>query len=834
MTHYQRILLGSSLWVLPVYDVIADELPTVVVQGETEEHSLSNDSTSQSGKSVLSEEVLKAMPKGNGNMNEALRIVPEVELNDSSMTSTQAGEIKPGEVSILGGRAYQNNFIVDGSPNNSILDPASDSNGIGSVAGHSQEMFLNLDLIESIDVYSSNVPAKYGRFGGGVIDAKTKRAKFDFTGRISGRYTSDAMTQFHVPEETDFELSNSASQAQPKFDKQNYNLFINTPINEDTAFYINYDRTSSNIPVLHLGETVNEKRELDNILAKVTHYFNDDHVVDASFTYAPYTETRYLTTTANSQYDIEGGGYKFNLDFEDRFDVGVFKTTASYNQSYNRRFAPDDYYRWAPTDTFPWGRVYSDGVYSKEGGYGDLDSQQNRTYLKSDFEGKEYSIGNWLSQFNAGAELDYVSAYKKRPNDTHNYVVGNDASGLPEAGLSNLRCNGTDACVEGEQYAVGDINYGAGQANADIMNVGTYLEDILEYERLMLRLGLRYDYNDFMENHDVAYRTFGKFDLFGGKKVFLTGGMNRYYANTFLTYKLRQAGLDYQQYTRGATAGYDAYGQKVITPDAWSLGTGTNEDITRYSELNTPYTDEKSLGVEINVLGGVFVAERVFRNSYDQFVRTTSPVADDGHQYEEMTNDGWSKYDSWKLEWRREWTRHLLQLSFFIGEGEKNFLDNYDDEVDDGVNTAEIYYNGETIPISQMGKIKDPNPGTVKLYYSYLPQENLQLGVYAFYKDGYTRFEQTGAEHVEFVQDDGTDRLSSFDIMNEYDYIDYEPYFQMDLSATYRFKISETFLSLTMDVTNVFDNYQKQFNKSSGSYDYVLGRQIWLGAAYDW
>ncbi len=40
------------------------------------------------------------MPKGNGNMNEALRIVPEVELNDSSMTSTQAGEIKPGEVSI--------------------------------------------------------------------------------------------------------------------------------------------------------------------------------------------------------------------------------------------------------------------------------------------------------------------------------------------------------------------------------------------------------------------------------------------------------------------------------------------------------------------------------------------------------------------------------------------------------------------------------------------------------------------------------------------------------------------------------------------------------------
>ncbi len=116
-------------------------------------------------------------------------------------------------------------------------------------------------------------------------------------------------------------------------------------------------------------------------------------------------------------------------------------------------------------------------------------SQQSRTYLKSDFEGKEYSIGNWLSQLNAGAELDYVSAYKKRPNDTHNYVVGEDASGLPEAGLSNLRCNGVDACVEGEQYAVGDITYGAGQANADIMNVGTYLEDILEYERLMLVWG---------------------------------------------------------------------------------------------------------------------------------------------------------------------------------------------------------------------------------------------------------------------------------------------------------------------------------------------------------
>ena len=87
-------------------------------------------------------------------------------------------DLRPESISISGGRFYENNFVLDGLSNSNRLDPASDSSSssVSDIGGHEQSLFINADLIGELKVYDSNVPAAYGGFTGGVVDATTRRA----------------------------------------------------------------------------------------------------------------------------------------------------------------------------------------------------------------------------------------------------------------------------------------------------------------------------------------------------------------------------------------------------------------------------------------------------------------------------------------------------------------------------------------------------------------------------------------------------------------------------------------------------------------------------------
>ncbi|CAN8140753.1 TonB-dependent receptor plug domain-containing protein [uncultured Thiomicrorhabdus sp.] len=816
------LTLSCLLLMVPKFAYAEAQLSTVVVNAEPEAEIKAD--SSEAGKTTLSKEILQTLPKSNGDMNEALMILPEVEVIDAANTSNQAGELKPGKVSILGGAYYQNNFIVDGSPNNSILDPGSTTSNVGQLEGHPQEMYLNLNLIESINVYSSNVSAQFGQFSSGVVEAKTKRAEGEFRAHFGVRYTADSLTKFHVEDQTDFELSRSAADDQPKFEKLNYNLFVNVSVNDSNAFYINYNRATSDIPVLHLDRTENEQRTLDNLLTKWTHFFNDDHILDITFSTAPYSENRLRQNVEDSEYTVNGGGSKLNLELESHFALGSMDSSFSINQSVNSREAPQNYYYWAHTDTFPWGRVY-DGNYSRQGGYGDLESEQNRMYLKSDFAFKRMKSGETEHAVKLGAELNRVAATKTRTQDANRYTVSH-RDGEAEAGIANLNCGSADACVEGEQYAANKTVYLAGTREAEIVNTGFYLEDSMQWQRLMLRLGARYDYNDFMENHDIAYRSLGKFDLFGNKDIFLTAGLNRYYANTFLSHKLRQSGKNYQEYTRGLLGGYDENGQKIVTPDQWSLGDDYHTDITEYSKLKTPYSDERSIGLEAKLLGGILSMEQVFRDGHDQFTSETSAVADDGHTYTTLTNNGWSKHQSFRIKWQKSWAKHSILASFFKGKGSKNYVEGYDDEADDIDNSA-IIYQGQLYSMSDFGTIEDNSPATLKLFYGYQASKGLNIGLFATYTGKYQNFESNSFV-LDSVQD--SDDANAVRKIQVYRYVDYDPLFKLDLSLSYKYRWLGQTMTFTVDAKNLLDQVQKV---DDGTNNYTLGRQFWLGASID-
>jgi hypothetical protein len=151
------------------------------------------------GRSVIPRTVIPHLMRGNGNINELLEVLPDVQVDRRHSNSLSGGEILPPEVSISGGKSFQNNFTIDGISNNSLLDPvARNPNSLTDVPGHSQELFLDSALVEEITVYDSNVPARFGNFTGGVVDARTRSPMPRFGGKLTYRTTRDGWTRFHL------------------------------------------------------------------------------------------------------------------------------------------------------------------------------------------------------------------------------------------------------------------------------------------------------------------------------------------------------------------------------------------------------------------------------------------------------------------------------------------------------------------------------------------------------------------------------------------------------------------------------------------------------------
>ena len=92
-----------------------------------------------------------------------------------------------GQVTISGGFAYDNVFMLDGVDINDNL------------FGSANDVFIE-DAIEETQVLTNGVSAEFGRFGGGVINAITKRGGNEF----SGSFRTD-LTNPSWRDETPFE-----------------------------------------------------------------------------------------------------------------------------------------------------------------------------------------------------------------------------------------------------------------------------------------------------------------------------------------------------------------------------------------------------------------------------------------------------------------------------------------------------------------------------------------------------------------------------------------------------------------------------------------------------
>jgi hypothetical protein len=178
-----------------------------------------------------------------------------------------------------------------------------------------------------------------------------------------------------------------------------------------------------------------------------------------------------------------------------------------------------------------------------------------------------------------------------------------------------------------------------------------YLSDRIEWQRLALDAGLRYDRETFLGNNNLSPRTRLDWDMFGSGDTLLSAGWSRYYGAGVLETALKEERSRLRR--------------QVLDKNGKPVADGSKEYYVEYKGLRMPYDDEWAVSLRQRMAGMEGVLSYVRRNGRDQWATTGNDK--DGYRY---TNDGLSTTDGVSLSlrtlepWRLGETRWNMQASW--------------------------------------------------------------------------------------------------------------------------------------------------------------------------
>lgn len=632
------------------------------------------------GSYTLDKDMLRAYRFGNGNLNDILGVLPGVQYSEESYAADQVSNIKPGEVSIAGAAGHQSGYFIDGVNNNSRLSSdhsMTDSNLMQDIVGHSQETFINLNLLDHVEVYDSNIPAEYGQFSGGLVKAKTRNAGKTTEWGLNYRYTSDSFITFNKFYSPDYDKDELNT---PTFDKQDINAYFTTPIGSSAGFLSQIQLLRSKETKLQLGDLKPQEQTNYNILLKYHQDISPKHYLAVSAFYAPYTGKYFDTYAINSGYEIKGGGYSAIAEW--RYEPGWanIETLFAWRSSENSKSAPDYRFNWRNITGKSWGD-YNGSFSSLEGGFGDIEKTQQTVTVKQNYHLPEFRFFAAQNTLKFGGEIQWQQSVFERLNQTtiYNGAVVN----------ANINCNAYLLdCVETQFYRpvseieaelgrplnLADYNdmqlysdniLQAGQyfqtrqvapkskADVSLNTLALYMENQSDWSYVRLTVGVRYDYNDFFKQHNFAPRIRLAYDIFNNNNTVLVAGANRYYEADLLSYKLNGAIEPfYQEYRRTSQ-------NLVLNWEAALLNRGYR---TEYNNTKTPFSDEINFAVRQQLLGGTLEAKWLKRKNKDSIDRTKGFNAL-GEAIMYATNNGSSEYERYSLSWMARFNRQHVEMN---------------------------------------------------------------------------------------------------------------------------------------------------------------------------
>jgi len=624
---------------------------------------------SQAGKATIEGKELRSLPSHTGTITEAIKGFSNVQFSNEDISSLTGGEIRPPRVSIAGAKPYENNFLIDGMSVSNTLNPSGLDQNTDSpnwnnlvVHGADQTIFYDSGLVDSVTVYTSNVPVKYGNFLGGLVAAELVEPRTDrWHGVVKGRHTR---SQWFDLRGVDDESETSEDQA--RFSVYDLFMSVDGPVSVNAALLFAVSRRWSEIPLRFAedDDTFSDKsqwRYNDNYFAKVLMTPSSDLKLTLDATYAPYAEKRWKSDWEDSGWTIENKAYRLGSMLEWSSSAGVLTARTAFSQN---GFSRD-------SDANVWKSDTSAPETIQEGGIGDARTASREMDAKLDFELAEFSTRALLWRISTGLDIKNVTTN-----------MWNE-----EARIEGLSRISKTLTVYSEQDQTRTLN-----------NLGWYLQPEFQWGRVTLTPGLRVDYDDYSYNTNLAPRLKVELDTMGDGVLRLLGGVGRYYGGELRAYAFDR----YRPFTTFRTRLSNGKLTIIYGPDK----------SYQAKDLETPYSDEIMGGIFGEIMDFEYGLELVHREHKDQLISKTW-----GDNFYEMTNDGKSTYDGITVSLRKFVETNRFGTHFFSIGATKSRTKTFDGSFASNIDADsiykfgddkylydydKIYYNGEIIDRSDL------------------------------------------------------------------------------------------------------------------------------------
>ena len=784
------------------------------------------------GEQVIDRQMIEDLPSGNGDITSLLRTNPNVQFDNNQLSSKTPGEIAPADISINGARPWQNLFIVDGMSMNNDLDPGGTNDDFDELPGRSQGLALDTDLLEDIKVYDSNVPAEYGGFNGGVVQANTRDPKAGFHGKLSAQMTRSEWTRYHLneddPDLESFEAGFGNSN-QPEFKKLITRLTLEGQLTDNFGLLGSFSRKDSTIPtrvfaVSNQTDTANaaevQTRRIDNYFLKAVWQVNEDWKLDLSLTHAPETAKTFGPNSILSAREMEAGGDSLSARLVWNAPLARVEQNLSWSELNTSRYSDSDYMIFWRTST---SKNWSNSGAATEGGFGDIEETQKTLAYKLKADWNSFSWMGVNHALQSGLELSQNSASYERNKPYNSYTVAKTSTCLnndPYCSMGPTLANGWDG-----QYA-NRKTVTQGNTRFDTRTWALYLQDEMRYKRLTVRPGVRIDGDDYMSQTTVAPRLAIELDVFGDSKTRITGGANRYYGRNLYTYRLRD----------GVAAMSTEYTRASQTSD-WVLNKQVAND-SKFNQLKVPYDDELTLGLSHVQWNTEFAVKYVKRMGRDQVSRAWGehigePSEDTGTlaaNYYTYYNGGKSDADIYTLTitplqaFTLGSTRTSGQFAMDWSKINNTGLSSYTANI--GATYVEdpmVQYDGKFMKYSDMPATNYNRPWTARLTtITEIEPLHVTWSNFLRYRDGYRRIAATNKK----VEHEGKQ-------VYVWEETPFSGALTWDTRVAWEMPTAkEQAVFVNLDVTNLLDKKIVGATETSGLPTYEVGRQFMLEVGY--
>ncbi len=814
-----------------------EALPEAVAEGERVAESYEISGGVDSGVSTISKGEIDARTPGSGDVNQLLKILPTVQFTrDEGLASDwDILDMRPANISISGGRIYENLITLGGVDVGSRLDVTNDNPYDGDeVAGNAaQNLWLDSDLVGEIMVLDSNISAEYGNFTGGVLRISIRDPKRYWAANGYVHHTSDAATEFNVSDATveEFEEDGDELPDTPEYSKWRFGGTVDVPVSENVALLFGASRKvthQTNYRHSNYGSgSYDQSSEYNSFLVKAVADLPDGMTLKATGTYDPYEVSQSRYNAYGLDILTKAGGYTGVLELSKAGAVS-WEAKASYVHADTSRESSTPSYS-VPDDVC--------GISSCSlGGNGDIDQTQDTLALSFKAE-----TDVWTGTLRGGVQYVHVEANKTQPDEKYAFSrsisqgeISDEDGGEYNDGYGvtgSILCDVDDplSCVDGE-YATHQLYYYPSfSVDVALDTAAAWAEYDVTLGDFVARAGVRYDYDSFLGNHDVAPRLAAAWNLPVKGNWQLSAGANRYYGKSMLAYAIRQAQPNYYvNRRRGTVIGDDV----LFTDDDWYTYREYIPATYAQADLKTPYDDELTAALAGDLFGGKVRLKGILRWTKDEFassprerVTGDTSVGSYTFNYYEITNDGSSTYKGLSLEWGRSLGRnHAIALSANYSETKTSNVDYFTvtDELD--AEDELVIYKGNEILLAQVLEMNERLDYAAPFIFNATwtarwLKGNLRTNVNFRYRNGSTRIEDTG----------DNDEDTRYDIFDDVEIRD-----DFNLNLTAELDVARTkYGTLTLDLRgeNIFNRVRSHDHVSTTN-PWQFGRQFWIGAKY--